>query len=128
MQTNPSTEAEVDEILNDLYVSTHGGHIPIARVGSDEEADVLDFRAANQAINQLIAQKCKEVEKAYGGCRRCYGKGYATVKSQIVGYGTDGDIGGYEGTYKRDTPVQMKYCSCNRGKQLAELNGSGREK
>lgn len=65
-----------------------------------------------------------EIEKAYGGCQSCFGKGYATVKSQIIGYGTDGDIGGYEGKYKRDNPVQMNYCDCERGKQLEALNSA----
>lgn len=77
---------------------------------------MLTIAAERSKVEQL-----RTVEKAYGGCHKCYGKGYATVKSQITGYGTDGDIGGYEGPYKRDTPVQMNFCDCDRGKQLERL-------
>ena len=42
------------------------------------------------------------------------------MKSQIIGYGTDGDIGGYQGKYKQDTPTHMNYCECERGKQLKQ--------
>jgi len=74
-----------------------------------------------QAIRDLIKSDREEIAKAYGGCTNCYGKGYSTVKSQINGYGTDGDIGGFEGRIHIDTPVQMKYCDCDRGAQLEKL-------
>lgn len=81
-------------------------------------------KSTKAAIQRLFAAERQEIEKAYGGCHNCYGKGYATVKSQIIGYGTDGDIGGYEGKYKRDNPVQMNYCDCERGIQLEALNSA----
>lgn len=62
-----------------------------------------------------------KITKSFGGCTKCYGKGYSTVKSQVIGYGTDGDIGGFEGKFKQDTPVQMKFCDCDRGQQLQGL-------
>jgi|ERR1044071_939788 hypothetical protein len=70
------------------------------------------------ALAQMLREARLQTEKAYGGCHNCYGKGYATFKTQHIGYGTDGDIGGYEGPYKRDMPVGMKLCTCERGKQL----------
>ncbi|WP_157929162.1 hypothetical protein [Mycobacteroides abscessus] len=81
-------------------------------------------KTTKAAIQRLFVANCQETEKAYGNCRNCYGKGYATVKSQIIGYGTDGDIGGYEGKYKRDNQVQMNYCGCERGRQLEALNSA----
>lgn len=74
-----------------------------------------------QALLSWKQRAVDEVEKAYGGCHKCYGKGYASYKTQHTGYGTDGDIGGFEGHYKRDIPIEMKFCSCDRGKQLSEL-------
>lgn len=90
----------------------------------DDDTGHTQLEKALNAIEQINAEREREIEKAYGGCRNCYGKGYATVKSQIIGYGTDGDIGGYEGKYKQDTPAQMNYCDCERGKQLAALHAA----
>ena len=87
-------------------------------------------RAIHEAMTKLKArdaERDKKLAKAYGNCTNCYGKGYATLKSQITGYGTDGDIGGYQGHYKKDLPVQMKYCDCERGKQLQALLANGEQ-
>ena len=48
----------------------------------------------------------KETEKAFGGCKTCYGKGYST-SLEINGL-SDGDI---------FTPI-IYFCGCSRGKQL----------
>lgn len=74
---------------------------------------------AKQAITKLIT----DTEKAYGGCHNCYGKGYATVNEYASGYATDGDIGGAQGYFKFKQP-NIKFCSCDRGKQLAELQSN----
>lgn len=51
----------------------------------------------------------EEASKAFGGCTKCYGKGYSTslqfAESRL-------------GRYK--LPV-MKFCQCGRGKQLRKL-------
>jgi hypothetical protein len=64
-----------------------------------------------------------ETVKAYGGCKLCYGKGYATVNDQWVAHDTDTDIGSPGGYYKGGRPFAMKYCTCGRGKQLETLVG-----
>lgn len=56
--------------------------------------------------------------KAFGGCDRCFGKGYGT-KTEFASTG-DGD-------FKPSKPTTWKlnsivYCSCPRGRQLEELN------
>lgn len=51
----------------------------------------------------------EETEKAYGGCHYCYGKGYGTQTASWVGRG-----------YYKKLPT-MKFCTCERGKQLEEL-------
>lgn len=59
----------------------------------------------------------KSERAAFGGCTKCYGKGYATVMLGEIGHG---DFHPDEGWV--DLPsVKMKFCSCNRGKQLESL-------
>lgn len=61
-------------------------------------------------ILNLIQTSNKEIETAYGGCHKCYGKGYATT----IDYSTGGRM-----TTKN--PI-MRYCTCERGEQLEKLN------
>ncbi len=49
--------SEIDDILDDLYVSTHGGKIPIAIKGSDDEPDVLDYKHAKQKLNNWAKEE-----------------------------------------------------------------------
>lgn len=69
------------------------------------------------SIFQSEAEKReKEVAKAFGGCTKCYGKGYSTYRHGISGvedFGGDG--------FERAPKTHMIYCSCDRGKQLEEL-------
>lgn len=51
-----------------------------------------------------------EIEKAYGGCKKCYGKGYSTVLEHISG-------GHGRSTVFEQLP-RMHFCSCERGKGL----------
>jgi hypothetical protein len=51
-----------------------------------------------------------ETEKAYGGCHKCYGKGYATVRKGETYHGATHNL-----------RTQINYCSCDRGKQLKAL-------
>lgn len=78
-----------------------------------EEILSMGARRAKAEIEKLIS----EVEKAFGGCRNCYGKGYATQESAIIGHP---DFIGDKGFKKYEH--KMIFCNCNRGKQLkAEL-------
>lgn|ERR1700743_1514308 len=63
----------------------------------------------------------EKVEKAYGGCHNCYGKGYATELQQPGGTATDGDIDGPEGPWKGQQHIEIHYCSCSRGSDLLKL-------
>lgn len=56
----------------------------------------------------------QETEReAFGGCLKCYGKGYST---QLVNEVGAEDFGG-EG-YETGPQTRMNFCSCERGKQL----------
>lgn len=79
---------------------------------------MIDLNELKAAILAWHNRHLSEIERAYGGCHNCYGKGYSTVKSQTTGYGTDGDIGGFEGPIKIDKPIEIKYCDCDRARQL----------
>lgn len=69
----------------------------------------------------LIKAHTAKTAKAYGGCILCFGKGYATVSNRWFGHDTDQDIGSPGGTITGGNDLAMKFCTCNRGKQLEEL-------
>jgi len=60
-------------------------------------------------LHQELQKAREETEKAYGGCHYCYGKGYGTQTASWVGRG-----------YYKKLPT-MKFCTCERGKQLEQL-------
>lgn len=59
---------------------------------------------------QRLLDLFDRMEKAYGGCQKCYGKGYGTYRHGI----SDG-----HSVSKMETKIIP--CSCSRGKQLREL-------
>ena len=68
----------------------------------------------------LIADVKKDfdiLDRAYGGCHKCYGKGYHTFR-----YATTA-LGDFEGEkdVTSDFEVHMNFCICDRGRQLKEL-------
>jgi hypothetical protein len=81
-----------------------------------------------QAIMRLQRQRSKvveretdEIKRAFGGCEKCYGKGYATVNERWSGIDTDTDIGSKGGVVSGGNPFTMKFCTCGRGHQLHDL-------
>lgn len=64
----------------------------------------------------LIDSMIKKVEKAYGGCRKCYGKGYSTVQQ---GMRMAADFEGEEDWETKPMP-HVKACDCQRGKDFLE--------
>lgn len=94
-----------DEIRNDLEKVVES-HFPKGN------------RARGSAL-MLFAQamlRVSKIIKAFGGCTKCYGKGYGTQTAFMSGYGD----------FIGDSPVEerlptMALCTCDRGKQLAKL-------
>lgn len=84
--------------------------------------DAAKARAAvNKASEWHKSQLNVEItktEKAFGGCRKCYGKGYATTHQGHRSF----DGSNYHESAKT---THIKYCSCDRGKQLEALNLKG---
>lgn len=60
-----------------------------------------------EVILDRFAAIREETAKAYGGCENCFGKGYASVRAGFTIRGT---------TYGHGN--KMKFCICDRGKQL----------
>ena len=57
---------------------------------------------------QFVAELVKllaSIEKAYGGCHNCYGKGYATTLDFTHGQDTDWDIGGNGAVIHEQNPT-----------------------
>lgn len=61
-------------------------------------------------IENVEMTAVERTEKAFGGCKNCYGKGYATV----LDHSGNARIG-----YWKNEKVRT--CDCERGKQLAEV-------
>lgn len=84
---------------------------------------------ASLMIMSLFQSHTAELEKAYGGCHNCYGKGYATYEGADISYADFGDeLGG--ASSRKHVYREMKFCDCGRGKQLelqvAELVKAGK--
>lgn len=80
-------------------------------VRSDQTINGKQLSKLKSKAKQAIALELQTVEKAYGSCHKCYGKGYASVR--------------HGETYRGKTTnmrTDIKYCTCERGKQLEELS------
>lgn len=93
-----------DELLESLET-----HFPKGKCKERGSALVL-FADAYLALQTLI--------KAFGGCEKCYGKGYGT---QILNYHGSADFPG-DKSFNEKAPTVV-FCDCERGKQLEKLIG-----
>lgn len=75
-----------------------------------------DGRTQAERIMDIFDLAIKQTEKAFGGCKNCYGKGYSTTKQYATSHKDFGDE--KTGTWELD-PIHP--CSCDRGKQIVEL-------
>lgn len=72
-----------------------------------------------------MSKQIKELKKAFGGCTKCYGKGYST---EWVGETTiEPDFDGDKRYLMEKAHSQIHFCDCDRGKQLEKLFSSQRE-
>lgn len=75
-----------------------------------DKGEFSDPVEAWEYISHLLTEVIKETEKAFGGCKNCYGKGYSTTKVQAGN--------SRHGIWELD-PIRP--CDCDRGKQIALL-------
>ena len=97
--TNP--ERSVEEIVQ-IFQHEYGQYTSLGALSI--ASDWL-----RNTLHQELHKAREETEKAYGGCHYCYGKGYGTQTASWVGRG-----------YYKKLPT-MKFCTCERGKQLEQL-------
>lgn len=120
--TNTNEREELEQALSDFREDAieYSEELHTGRVKSDEDikTDSEALLKTEQRIMRLIDQYTKQREKAYGGCHNCYGKGYATANGMWSGIDTDTDIGSPGGRVSGGSPSVMKFCECERGKQL----------
>jgi len=88
------------EIIDELFKKTGFEHTLKLVPQSQRELFLSELE------NHLKSLWQKETEKAFGGCKNCYGKGYATITMYAIGR-----------NYQQKMP-EMKFCSCERGKEL----------
>lgn len=67
-----TTQNTIDETLDELF-DVYRDHFY-----NKYDGEILR-KTIKCSVKALIDNACNDVEKAYGGCRNCYGKGYATV-------------------------------------------------
>ena len=72
------------------------------------------FADAHKMISDLVVERAKEIEKAYGGCRKCYGKGYSTEKTSTTAFAD------FAGKDKKTEIMRYNPCDCDRGKEISK--------
>ena len=100
----------IRELLMDIFIINDDKYLEYT------DAGVWIKDKAIERVNKAISDAKKEAEKAYGGCHNCYGKGYATTIDYTSG---SPDFIGDRG-FKRQNDI-MRFCDCERGKQLKTL-------
>lgn len=86
-----------------------------ARIVGAKRVELKDF--LRKTIESEKQKAVRETEKAYGGCKNCYGKGYSTYRHGVSvssDFPEDKPITRTE----RGFEVTMIMCICDRGKQL----------
>jgi hypothetical protein len=103
-----SEQAPLEWILHDLETTISDA--------SPEELSRLHSKlwalseGITERFHQQLEAKTTETAKAYGGCTKCYGKGFSTWRHGET----------YRGV-TRNIRNDIKYCICDRGKQLKAL-------
>lgn len=88
--------------------------------GAQEEKDMTELFEDKKGDREEIRQQAiTETEKAFGGCKKCYGKGYST---EHIGKTTAfGDFEGEKDYTVSNPHIEIRYCSCERGKELHKI-------
>ena len=84
-----------------------------------EEQVPFEAHGLKLFISALLAHSRQETERAFGDCKKCYGKGYSTQLENWSGHG-ECDIGQGDVHVFESAPYYLP-CSCDRGKQIKEF-------
>lgn len=86
-----------------------------------ESLDHKSFTSSIQfrnAVEEYWIGQMVKLEKAFGGCTKCYGKAYST--EQVGATTAHADFDGEDKIIK-GPHLKMNFCSCERGKALKKL-------
>lgn len=72
--------------------------------------------AYKEQVKSFLLSEIEKIDKAYGGCHNCWGKGYSTVKQFASGQG-ESLMGQGDVSIHYELP-NMRFCACERGKAL----------
>ena len=115
--TNKTQNTDIEEVVAEIESKFAEQIDSMENGGCGSFSPIMDeFRKALATNGQKIRE---ETEKAFGGCKKCYGKGYSTQKENYTGYG-EHDIG--QGGIEIFEEAQYYLpCTCDRGKQIKKL-------
>ena len=119
-----NTERSVEEIVEEfkrltvLDVNLGGWNITYEGALNYKQYEWLTqtLQTERQKREEAVIAEREKTAKAYGGCTNCYGKGYATVIDSTIHHA---DFVGDKTYITPNDPV--RFCSCERGKQLEAL-------
>ena len=83
------------------------------KIHEEGPAKVANKRGPALALFAEAVMRTRKIIAAFGGCEKCYGKGYGTE--------TTFSGGGYGSRQFLKKNPSMSFCSCERGTQLAEI-------
>lgn len=98
--------------LDARHIADHG-----AKLSFDEAVGFFPDLDPKKYKEYSGLSRMEKLERAYGGCRKCYGKGYSTYR---YGVKTSADMVG-DKEYIDPIETHMNYCICDRGVQLQQL-------
>jgi hypothetical protein len=114
-------EMEMSDGAFHLLKNFIGKEILAAEKRGEEKAGIEDRDVYSRAIKIARESAKAETEKAFGGCKNCYGKGYATVRYGYEGY----DDFAHEG-YVDPIKTNIHPCKCSRGEEIEKILSSAK--
>lgn len=110
---------KLEETIKDQLETTLDELFP--KIEEEGERKRANKRGAALVLYSESLIEIKKLIRAFGGCEKCYGKGYGTQTLNYRGRG-ESDIGQGDVVVDEKAPT-MVFCDCERGKQLKKLIG-----
>lgn len=100
----------IETYKEDLEVVLDAGFPKVEEEGPEK---IAMKRGPALALFAEAVVRTRKIIQAFGGCEKCYGKGYGTETLYTEG--------GYGSRAFRDKLPSMNLCDCARGKQLGDV-------